>query len=195
MSYLRLSRRGGVIGLLAALPLMLPAGPPAGAAQIDAPSAHSFEFVSIEGTPLPLAAFEGKAILLVNTASRCGFTPQYEGLQALWEAYQGRGLVVVGVPSNDFAGQEPGSNDEIKEFCEVTFGIDFPMTEKQKVRGADAHPLYLWIAQRLDRNPVPRWNFHKFLIDPDGAVVAGFPTRVEPDAPELRRAIEALLPR
>ena len=157
-------------------------------------SAHDFGFVSIEGHPLHLSDFAGKAVLLVNTASRCGFTYQYEALQGLWEHYRDRGLVVLAVPSNDFGAQEPGSSGTIKAFCETTFGIDFPMTEKQRVRGSDAHPLYQWIATRLSQEAAPRWNFHKFLIDSKGQVVAGWPSRVEPQSPELVAAIEAALP-
>ncbi len=157
-------------------------------------SAHDFGFTSIEGDPLHLSDFAGKAVLLVNTASRCGFTYQYEALQGLWERYRERGLVVLAVPSNDFGAQEPGSSTTIKEFCETTFGIDFPMTEKQRVKGRDAHPLYQWIATRLSQEAAPRWNFHKFLIDAKGQVVAGWPSRVEPQSPEVLAAIEAALP-
>lgn len=155
--------------------------------------AHDFAFTSIEGEPLPMADFAGKAVLLVNTASRCGFTYQYEALQALWSDYRDKGLVVLGVPSNDFANQEPGSNEEIKQFCEVNFAIDFPMTEKEKVTGNGAHPLYRWIAAELGEQP--SWNFHKFLITPRGAVVEAWSARTEPTAPPLLAAIEAVLPR
>ena len=156
-------------------------------------SAHDFAFTSIEGQPLPMAGFEGKAVLLVNTASRCGFTYQYEALQSLWSDYRDKGLVVLGVPSNDFANQEPGSNEDIKQFCEVNFAIDFPMTEKQRVTGAEAHPLYRWLAAETGEQP--SWNFHKFLITPAGAVVDVWSARTEPNAPPLIAAIEAVLPR
>lgn len=156
-------------------------------------SAHDFAFTSIEGDPLPMTSFAGKAILLVNTASRCGFTYQYEALQTLWSDYRDRGLVVLGVPSNDFANQEPGSNEEIKHFCEVNFSIDFPMTEKQRVTGAEAHPLYRWVAAETGEQP--SWNFHKYLITPTGAVVDVWSARTEPTAPPVLAAIEAVLPR
>lgn len=157
-------------------------------------SAHDYSFTSIEGQPLPLSNYAGKAVLVVNTASRCGFTPQYEGLQTLWERYRDRGLVVLGVPSNDFLGQEPGTAAEIKTFCEVNFGIDFPMTEKQRVIGRQAHPLYRWIEAELGRKGRPRWNFHKFLITPEGAVVGGWGARTRPLAEEVVGAVEQALP-
>lgn len=156
-------------------------------------SAHDFDFVSIEGEPLPLAGFRGQPILLVNTASFCGFTPQYEGLQALWERYRDRGLVVLGVPSDNFGGQEYGSNEEIREFCDTQFGIDFPLTEKQDVRGSAAHPLYRWLAEAHGEAAVPRWNFHKVLIDGEGQPLQAWPTAIRPDAPELVMAVERAL--
>lgn len=163
-------------------------------AKAGATSAHDFDFTSIEGSPLPMRGFAGKAVLLVNTASFCGFTPQYSGLQELWQDYRDKGLVVLGVPSNDFGRQEPGGSSEIKEFCEVNFAIDFPMTEKQQVTGPAAHPLYRWIADELGEQGRPRWNFHKFLITPTGAVVAAWPSRTTPADPALRAAIEEVLP-
>ena len=124
-----------------------------------------FSFTSIDGQPLSLADYRGKAVLVVNTASRCGFTHQYAGLQTLWETYRDRGLVVLGVPSNDFGAQEPGSETEIKEFCIVNFNIDFPMTEKQVVSGANAHPFYQWSGEQLGVLSKPKWNFYKILLD------------------------------
>lgn len=184
------SRRAALTaGALTALLTLLPA------VAATAKSAHDFDFISIEGEPLPMQRFAGKAVLLVNTASFCGFTPQYEDLQALWQSYRARGLVVLGVPSNDFGGQEPGSSSEIKQFCEVNFAIDFPMTEKQPVTGDSAHPLYRWIAAELGDRGRPRWNFHKFLISPEGEVVAAWPSRITPADPALRAAIEEVLPR
>lgn len=159
-----------------------------------ASGAHAFGFTSIEGEALPLESFAGKAVLVVNTASRCGFTRQYGDLQALWERFRDRGLVVLGVPSNDFGGQEPGSEAEIKEFCEVNFGVDFPMTEKVRVAGAQAHPFYLWARTTLGAEAAPRWNFHKYLVAPDGRLVAWFPTQTRPDAEAVIRAIQSNLP-
>ncbi|MDJ0972592.1 MAG: glutathione peroxidase [Kiloniellales bacterium] len=160
----------------------------------DARGAHAFGFTAIEGDPLPLERFAGKAVLVVNTASRCGFTRQYGDLQALWERFRDRGLVVLAVPSNDFGGQEPGSEAEIKEFCEVNFSVDFPMTEKVRVTGAQAHPFYRWAEVTLGPGTAPRWNFHKYLVAPDGRLVAWFPTRTRPDAEAVIQAIEAHLP-
>ena len=157
-------------------------------------TAHDFSFTSIEGEPLPMAGFEGRPVLLVNTASFCGFTYQYEALQALWERYRDEGLVVLGVPSQDFGQQEYGSEGEIKEFCELTYGIEFPMTSLETVKGDGAHPLYRWIAAELGpRQGTPRWNFHKFLLSPSGEVVGAWSSRVEPGAPEITAEIEALL--
>lgn len=158
-------------------------------------SAHDFTFTAIDGRPLPMSGFAGKAVLLVNTASECGYTPQYAGLQALWRDYRDRGLVVLGVPSNDFGAQEPGSEAEIRDFCSTRFAVDFPLTAKQTVIGGGAHPLYRWIAEEVGEDAAPRWNFHKYLIDPQGELVGAWPSRVAPDAPELRAAIEDVLPK
>ena len=180
--------------MLALALLVLSTGPAVELAAKGKPmNAHDFVFRSIDGAALPLRDFAGRAVLVVNTASECGFTPQYEGLQALWEAHRDGGLVVLGVPSNDFGGQEPGRETEIKAFCELNYGIDFPLTDKQQVIGPNAHPFYRWVAETLGEDQAPRWNFHKYLIDPEGEVVAAWPSRVAPNAPELRRAIAPYL--
>jgi len=160
-------------------------------AQTTSGSAYDFSFTSIDGGDLPLASFAGKTVLIVNTASFCGFTDQYKGLQALWERYRDRGLVVLGVPSNDFGGQEPGSEGEIKTFCEVNYGIDFPMTTKEKVKGKGAHPFYRWAGDELGALALPRWNFHKYLIGPDGRLVDWFSTTTNPQSDKVTKAIEA----
>ncbi|MEM9751422.1 MAG: glutathione peroxidase [Pseudomonadota bacterium] len=171
----------------------------AGAASAGGPkgpqngSAHAFSFEDIDGAELPLSAYEGKAVLVVNTASRCGFTPQYDGLQSLWESYRDQGLVVLGVPSNDFGAQEPGSNAEIKEFCEVNFDVDFPLAAKADVTGGDAHPFYQWAAAQLGDDARPRWNFHKYLVAPDGTLAAWFGSNVEPTSKPVTRAVETAL--
>ena len=156
-------------------------------------SAHDFSFQSIDGEALSLAQFAGKPVLVVNTASRCGFTRQYADLQSLWARYRDQGLVVLGVPSNDFGGQEPGSNNEIKDFCTVNFDINFPMTEKTVVRGAAAHPFYRWAAGELGMLAKPRWNFHKYLIGPDGKLVNWFASTTAPTADRVIGAITPLL--
>src|SRR5690606_4121845 len=156
-------------------------------------SAHDFDFTAIDGKPLPMKQFRGKAVLLVNTASQCGFTPQYADLQKLWSDYRHKGLVVRGVPSNEFGGQEPGSAEQIREFCEVNFDVDFPLTEKQKVLGQDAHPFYRWVAAELGEDALPKWNFHKYLIAPDGSLAEVFSSRVKPTDPKVIQAVEAAL--
>lgn len=161
----------------------------------SAKTAHDFTFTAIEGGDLPLKDFAGKPVLLVNVASECGFTPQYENLQRVWERYRDQGLVVLGVPSNDFGGQEPGSEAEIKQFCETRFGIDFPMTAKERVVGEAAHPLYRWIADTLGEAGEPRWNFHKYLLSGEGELLEAWPSSVKPDQPPVTLAIEAALPR
>ncbi len=165
----------------------------AGADASRAQSAHDFEFTAIDGAPLPMSTFKGKAVLLVNTASFCGFTPQYKGLQTLWQTYRERGLVVLGVPSNDFGGQEPKGEAAIKDFCETNFQVDFPMTAKQKVVGRDAHPLYRWIVEKMGAKAAPRWNFHKFLIGRDGQPAAVFTARHAPMSETVTAAVEAAL--
>lgn len=156
-------------------------------------NAHSFSFKTIEGRDLPLSDFAGKAVLVVNTASQCGSTPQYAGLESLHEQYGSKGLVVLGVPSNDFGGQEPGTEAEIAEFCETSFGVKFPMTAKVGVLGGDAHPFYKWARDELGEDLAPQWNFHKYLVGPDGNLVTALGTQVEPTSDEARAAIEATL--
>jgi len=156
-------------------------------------SAYDFEFTSIDGKPMPMTQFKGKVVLLVNTASQCGFTPQYADLEKLYKTYRDKGLVVLGVPSNDFGGQEPGTAAQIKDFCEVNFDIDFPMTDKQAVIGPQAHPLYQWIARELGEGALPKWNFHKYLIGADGSLVEVFPTPVKPTDAKVTKAVEAAL--
>lgn len=155
---------------------------------------YDFTFDSIDGEPIPLSAFKGRPVLVVNTASECGYTPQYAELEALWTRYRDRGLVVLGVPSNDFGEQEPGGAAEIKAFCSNTYGIDFPMTAKQRVVGGDAHPFYRWVAEAFGEAAAPRWNFHKYLVGPEGDLVGLWPSAVRPLDPEITAAIEEQLP-
>ncbi|MDE2355643.1 MAG: glutathione peroxidase [Alphaproteobacteria bacterium] len=156
-------------------------------------NAHDFAFTAIDGAPLPLADLKGKAVLVVNTASRCGLTPQYEGLEALHARYRDQGLVVLGVPCNQFAGQEPGSEAEIAQFCATRFAVDFPLTAKTEVKDAGRHPFYAWAEGALGEDAIPVWNFHKILIGRDGEALAAFNPRVEPLDASLVSAIEAAL--
>ena len=157
-------------------------------------NAYRFSFTSIDGAPLPLDAWRGRPVLVVNTASFCGYTPQYRGLETLWQRYRDRGLVVLGVPSNDFGQQEPGSAAEIKAFCERNYQVDFPLAEKIRVLGAAAHPFYRWIADSLGDAGTPRWNFHKYLIGPDGSLEGAWPAQVAPTDSRITAEIERLLP-
>lgn len=159
----------------------------------DTQSAYDFSFPSIVGGELQLSDYQGKVILLVNTASMCGYTPQYAGLQKLWEDHQDEGLVVLGVPSGDFGGQEYADDAAIQEFCEVNFDVDFPMTSKTEVTGADAHPFFKWAVQELGADNAPNWNFHKYLIGRNGNLVTSFDTRVKPGDDEVIAAIRAEL--
>ncbi|MEA2753884.1 MAG: glutathione peroxidase [Aliidongia sp.] len=156
-------------------------------------SAYEFSFKTIDDAPMPLAAYRGQVMLVVNTASYCGLTPQYEGLEALHRRLGHSGLVVIGVPANDFGMQEPGTADEIKNFCTTKFAVDFPLTAKERVIGEEAHPFYKWAATKLGDDAAPKWNFHKYLVGRDGELVGVFGSRVEPTAPDLVAAVEAAL--
>lgn len=156
-------------------------------------TAHQFRFEAIDGSELPLSNYAGKVLLIVNTASFCGFTRQYEGLQKLYEQYEPKGLVVLGVPSNDFGEQEPGTASEIKSFCQGAFGITFPLAAKQRVKGPAAHPFYQWARATLGERAAPRWNFHKYLVGRDGKLIAGWGSTVEPQSTTLVGAIEEAL--
>lgn len=151
---------------------------------------YDFDFRSLKGKPLPLAEFAGRPLLIVNTASKCGFTPQYKELEAIWQKYRDEGLVVLGVPSNDFAGQEPGGAAEIATFCETNFGVDFPLTEKVSVKGRDAHPLFQWLAREGGFLSRPRWNFYKYVIGKDGKLVDWFASTTTPGSAKVERALK-----
>ena len=156
-------------------------------------TAHDFSFTSIDGGDLSLETYRGKVVLLVNTASMCGFTGQYEGLQTLWTEYKDKGLVVLGVPSDDFGGQELDDAEQVKEFCTLNYGIDFPMADIVRVKGPNAHPYYKWVADVHGGLAVPHWNFHKHLIDGNGNLVDWFASTTGPKNGRLRKAIEAAL--
>jgi glutathione peroxidase len=153
-------------------------------------NAHEIEFTGLDGKALKLSTFKGRSILLVNVASACGFTPQYSPMQAMASEFGDTGPVVIGVPCNDFGAQEPGSKETISDFCETRFGVTFPMTDKVTILDSAArHPFYQWVAAQLGEDALPKWNFHKFFVGPDGALVASFGSRVAPDAPEVRAAL------
>ncbi|GAB2744498.1 glutathione peroxidase [Sinomonas soli] len=160
-------------------------------------SLHEIALTLNDGTETTFGAFAHHAVLVVNVASKCGYTRQYDGLEALHRAFRDRGLVVLGVPCNQFAGQEPGTAEEIEEFCRVNFGVTFPLAAKSDVLGKNQHPLYAALTQYPagdDLGEKVKWNFEKFLVDPEGQVVGRFRSSVEPDSAELRAAIAAVLP-
>ena len=155
--------------------------------------AYDFNFNDLDGTPLNLAVYKGKVIIVVNVASQCGFTKQYEDMQKVWEKYQVKGVIMLGIPSNDFGSQEPGSNEEIKDFCEAKFGINFPMAEKVSVKGENAHPFYLWAKKNHGKSAIPKWNFHKIIIGKNGKVVDTFASITNPSSKKFIIALEEAL--
>lgn len=179
-------------------PFILAAAPPAlaanvaGAGEKSGLTAYVFYFDALEGGQISLAAFAGKPILVVNTASLCGYTPQFTGLEALWRRYKDRGLSLIGVPSNDFGGQEPGTGADIAHVAHESYGVTFPLAAKTAVRGPNAHRFYKWAASQRPAE-TPQWNFHKYLIGADGYVAQVFPTSVEPTDPRVLGAIESQL--
>jgi glutathione peroxidase len=168
----------------------------AGLAPAQAHSIYDFTLTSIDGQPVSLKIYSGKVVLMVNVASKCGFTPQYAGLEALYEKYKDRGFVIVGVPANNFAQQEPGTNEEIKTFCSRKYNVSFPMMSKVSVLGDDETPLYRFLTDKSANPKISgniKWNFTKFLFDRDGKPVARFEPAVTPDSPEVQAAIESAL--
>jgi glutathione peroxidase len=157
-----------------------------------ASSVYDFTLPSIDGQPMPIAGFKGKVVLLVNVASRCGFTPQYKGLEALYEKYKDQGFVILGFPANNFGAQEPGTNQEIKTFCSTKYSVSFPMYSKVSVKGPDQTPLYQYLTTKADptHSGDIKWNFTKFLVDRDGRVVQRFESAVTPDSTEVVSAVE-----
>ena len=154
---------------------------------------YDFELELINGETISLDKYEGKAILLVNVASKCGFTKQYTDLQNLWQKYREKNLIVLGVPSNQFGSQEPGSNDEIKDFCETNFNINFPMTSKYDVKGENAHDVYKWAKDTFGKSAVPKWNFHKILIDKNGKIHDTFASFTNPMSKKIIKELENIL--
>ena len=155
-------------------------------------TAYDYEFNGINGDLIKLSSYEGKVIVVVNVASRCGYTPQYEDLQTLWSEYENKNLVVLGVPTNNFR-QEPGNNKEIKNFCETNFGITFPMTEKINVVGNNAHPFYKWARKDYGIGAIPKWNFHKIIIGKDGKVADTFSSITKPSSEKFKKVIKNLI--
>ena len=155
------------------------------------PSVLDHRFKTLQGKPADLCQYQGKVVLVVNTASFCGYTPQYQGLEAIYQKYKGQGLVVLGFPSNDFGGQEPGTNEQVADFCERTYQVKFPMLEKTVVTGKDANPVYQELAAKTGQPP--QWNFHKYLVARDGAVLASYPSTMKPEDSKLSQAIENAL--
>ena len=155
--------------------------------------AYKYTFLSIDGVELPLADYRGKVILIVNTASKCGYTSQLSGLQELWEKYRESGLIVLGVPSNDFGGQELATETDIKKFCELNFGINFPMTSKTRVASGKIHPFFIWAKEELGYAAAPKWNFHKYIVGRNGQLVGWFSTRMVPEDKKLQDALRAAL--
>ncbi|MBA2648644.1 MAG: glutathione peroxidase [Legionella sp.] len=158
------------------------------------PSVYDYSFQSLLGHhQLPLSAYRGKVLFIVNVASKCGFTPQYKGLEDLYTNYKDKGLVIIGVPSNDFGSQEPGKEEDIAQFCKVNYGVTFPITAKEVVSGKNAHPFYLYAKQNLGFGSGPKWNFHKYLVDKNGQFIDYFYSTTAPDAPKVIKAIENAL--
>ena len=154
---------------------------------------YNHKFKDIEGNELDLNSFKNKVIIVVNVASECGFTKQYIDMQKIWIDYQNKGVVMLGVPSNDFGKQEPGSNGEVKNFCESKFGITFPMTEKVIVKGENAHPFYIWARENHGKAAIPKWNFHKIIIGKNGKVLDTFASIINPSSRRFIKAVEKAL--
>tara|TARA_B100000700_G_scaffold321919_1_gene422280 strand:+ start:862 stop:1419 length:558 start_codon:yes stop_codon:yes gene_type:complete len=155
--------------------------------------AYDFEFKDLDGSPLNLSEYKGKVIVVVNVASQCGFTKQYEDMQNVWEKYQSKGVVILGIPTNDFGKQEPGTNEDIKNFCEAKFGISFPMTEKVTVKGINAHPFYIWAEKNHGKSAVPKWNFHKIIINKEGKIDQTFSSITNPSSKKFIKVIDKLV--
>ena len=154
---------------------------------------YDYKLNDIDGKNIELSKFKDRAILLVNVASNCGFTKQYTDLQKIWDDYKDKGLTVIGVPSNQFGGQEPGSNEDIKEFCKVNFNVTFPMTDKIDVKGDNAHPLYKWAFDNYGKSAVPKWNFHKILIDKNGKIFDTYSSLTKPTSKKITKDIKKIL--
>ena len=155
--------------------------------------AYDYKFNDIDGNELNLNKFKNKVIVVVNVASQCGFTKQYEDMQKIWDNYQNKGMIMLGIPSNDFGKQEPGTNKDVKNFCESKFGITFSMTEKVAVKGENAHPFYIWARENYGKSAIPKWNFHKIIIGKDGKILDTFASITNPSSTKFTKVIEDAL--
>ena len=155
--------------------------------------AYDFNFRDLDGSTINLSEYKDKVIVVINVASQCGFTSQYEDMQNVWDKYQKKGLIMIGVPSNDFGKQEPGTNEDIKNFCEAKFGITFLMTEKVTVKGDNAHPFYIWAKKNHGRSAVPKWNFHKIIVGKNGKIEDTFASITNPSSKKFISALEKAL--
>ena len=180
-----------IYALVVAAFMVLAAPAASSAAELPCPSVLDHKLVNLQDEPVSLCQFQGNVLLIVNTASECGYTPQYEGLEKLYRRYRDKGFMVLGFPANDFGGQEPGSNKQIAQFCQLNYGVTFPMFAKTSVVGANANPLFHELAARTGKPP--RWNFHKYLLDRAGQPVAVFESAVEPEDRRVTAQIEKLL--
>lgn len=163
---------------------------------VTANSVYEFEVLDIDGNKVSLSEYKGKVLMFVNTASKCGYTPQYEGLQKIYDRYKDRGFVILGFPANNFGGQEPGSNEEIKDFCTLRYKVTFPMFAKISVKGEDQHPLYTYLTSEKANSETAgeiTWNFNKFLVNGEGEIVGRFASKETPESPEVTKAIQAAL--
>ena len=154
---------------------------------------YDFSFKDLDGRNLNLSEYKNKVIIVINVASQCGFTKQYEDMQKVWDKYQEKGVIMLGIPSNDFGNQEPGTNNEIKNFCEAKFGITFPITEKVTVKGENAHSFYLWAKKEYGSSAIPKWNFHKIIVGKKGKIVDTFASMTNPSSEKFIQAIEEAL--
>ena len=190
-SEMRLSKMKYLLSLIIGVCILLPLN---SSAAENKQTVYDFSFNTlIGGEQMPLSNYNGNVLLIVNTASKCGFTGQYEGLEKLYNTYKDRGLVVIGVPSNDFGAQEPGSSEEIANFCKLNYGVSFPMTSKEIVSGDNAHPFYKYAKATLGFGTAPKWNFHKYLVNRKGVLIDHFHSTTSPDSKRIITAIESAL--
>lgn len=167
---------------------------PTAVAGSQAKNAYDFSFKTLsDNKPMPLSEYKGKVLLIVNTASHCGFTPQFAGLEKLYKTFKNQGLVIIGVPSNDFGGQEPGNNHEIASFCSTNYSVSFPMAAKEVVSGSNAHPFYIWAKKTLGFGTAPKWNFHKYLINRHGELIDYFNSTTTPESASIVNAVKKAL--